>query len=75
MWRSGRIKWLCPSILHSSFFILHSAFAPRWLCWRIVGALWTHEGRMGVALYTHEGGFEVALRWLWGRKRLASNTL
>ena len=33
----------------SAFFILHSAFTPQWLCWRFVGALWTHEGRMGVA--------------------------
>jgi hypothetical protein len=56
---------------HSSFFILPSAFAPRWLCWRFVGALWEPWGRMGVALgwlppgYQHAlGGFDVALSWL-----------
>ena len=51
--------------------VVCSPWSVPWPWWSLVGALWTHEGRMRVALMSHEGGFGVATAWLATRIEVA----
>jgi hypothetical protein len=52
------VGWSAFDVRSRGFSLLTSAFAPGWLCWRIVGALWEPCRRFMVALGSQSVGYQ-----------------